>query len=390
MGTLRAAVVGTGFMGRTHTEALRRLDIDVVGIVGSSPEKSRQAAEREGVSKAYATYDELLGDADVQVVHITTPNHLHFAQASEALRAGKHVMCEKPLAMTSHETGRLVALAEETGLTAGVNYNIRFYPLNVEARELVRRGDLGDVYSIVGSYVQDWLVYPTDYNWRVLADRGGKLRAVADIGTHWLDLVQTITGLKVERVCADLQTVHPTRSRPTDEVETFSGKVEEIESAETVQVGTEDAGGVLIRFEGGVHGSLWVSQVTAGRKNSLRYEIAGSKGALAWNSEAPNDLWIGHRDRANELLPRDPALLSAAARAYASYPGGHNEGYDDTFKQSFKAFYRAISSGEWTPPQPFATFVDGHEEVLLCEAILRSHQEQGWVTVNQADGLRSA
>ncbi|MEA3375137.1 MAG: Gfo/Idh/MocA family oxidoreductase, partial [Chloroflexota bacterium] len=229
MGTLRAAVVGTGFMGRTHTEALRRLDIDVVGIVGSSPEKSRQAAEREGVSKAYATYDELVGDADVQVVHITTPNHLHFAQASEALRAGKHVMCEKPLAMTSHETGRLVALAEETGLTAGVNYNIRFYPLNVEARELVRRGDLGDVYSIVGSYVQDWLVYPTDYNWRVLADRGGKLRAVADIGTHWLDLVQTITGLKVERVCADLQTVHPTRSRPTDEVETFSGKVEEIE-----------------------------------------------------------------------------------------------------------------------------------------------------------------
>ncbi|MGD2178345.1 MAG: Gfo/Idh/MocA family oxidoreductase, partial [Anaerolineae bacterium] len=256
-----------------------------------------------------------------------------------------------------------------------------FYPLNIEARDTVQRGDLGEVFSVVGSYVQDWLFYPKDYNWRVLVDKGGKLRAIADIGTHWLDLAQFITGLKVEAVFADLQTVHPTRQRPTSEVETFSGKLQEVEATETIDIETEDAGGVLIRFENGVRGSLWVSQVTAGRKNCLRYEIAGSRRALEWNSEMPNELWNGHRGRANESLHRDPGLLSEVARTYASYPGGHNEGYDDTFKQSFQAFYDYVASGDMTASKPFATFVDGHEEVLLCEAILKSHEEERWVEV---------
>lgn len=379
MKTLGAAVVGTGFMGSTHTEALHRLGIDVVGILGSSPEKSRKAAEDEGVSRAYESYDDLLADADVDVVHITTPNHLHVAQASAALKAGKHVLCEKPLAMTSEETGELVALVEESGLVAGVNYNLRFYPLNIEAREIVHRGDLGEVYSIVGSYVQDWLLYPTDYNWRVLPEKGGKLRAIADIGTHWLDLVQVITGLRVEAVLADLQTVHPTRQRPMGEVETFSGKIQEEEATQTIEIETEDAAAVLLRFENGVRGSLWVSQVTPGRKNRLRYEIAGSKRALAWNSEMPNELWNGYRDKANEFLHRDPGLLSDAAQRYTTYPGGHNEGYDDTFKHGFNAFYTYVAEGDMTAPKPFATFVDGHNEVLLCEAILKSHQEQRWV-----------
>jgi predicted dehydrogenase len=379
MKDLNAAIVGTGFMGATHTEALNRLGIDVVGIVGSSPGKSRRAAEDWAIPRGYDTYADLLADTDVDVVHITTPNHLHVAQAKAALEAGKHVLCEKPLAITSDESEELVSLAEETGLVVSVNYNLRFYPLNIEAREAVRRGDLGEVHSIVGSYVQDWLLYPTDYNWRLLPEKGGKLRVIADIGTHWLDMVQFITGLKVKAVFADLQIVHPTRQRPTGEVETFSGKMDAVEAAETIEIETEDAGAVLIRFENGVRGSLWVSQMTAGRKNCLRYEIAGSQGALAWNGERPNELWKGHRDGANEVLLRDPALLSPAARAYASYPGGHNEGYDDTFKQSFKAFYAAVANDDSLPSQPFATFLDGHEEVLLCEAILESHQEQRWV-----------
>lgn len=377
------AIIGTGFMGPAHTEALRRLGLQVTGILGSSAEKSQRAAAALGLPKAYNNYPELLADPAVQAVHITTPNRWHFEQASAALKAGKHVLCEKPLAMSSTESAALVELAQNSGLAAGVNYNIRFYPLNLEARERVRRGDLGQIYTVQGSYVQDWLLYPTDYNWRVLAGEGGKLRAVADIGTHWLDLIQMITGLEVEAVLAELQTVHPVRQRPKGEVETFSGKVQSVEATESISIETEDYGAVLLRFKGGARGSLWVSQVTAGRKNCLRYELAGSKSALAWNSEQPNDLWIGYRDKPNELLIRDPGLVSAAARAFISYPGGHNEGYDDSFKQCFKAFYDYIAAGDFDAAAPFPTFADGHKEILLCEAILRSHREQRWVTVGE-------
>jgi predicted dehydrogenase len=375
------AITGTGFMGPAHTEGLRRLGINPVGILGSSAEKSERAAKDLGLSKGYKDYDELLADDEVQVVHVTSPNRIHFDQASRALKAGKHVLCEKPLAMTSEESAALVKLAQETGLVAGVNYNIRFYPLNLEARERVQRGDLGDVFSIHGGYVQDWLFYPTDYNWRVRAEEGGALRAVADIGTHWLDLVQTITGLEVESVLADLKTVYPTRQRPTGEVETFSGKVQQTEATESIEVETEDFGAVLLRFKGGGRGSLWVTQVTAGRKNSLKYEISGTQAAMAWNSEQPNELWLGHRDKPNEILIRDPGLVSPAAQAHITYPGGHNEGYDDTFKQCFKAFYDYLAAGNYDAPEPFPTFSDGHQEILLCEAILKSHQESRWVTV---------
>jgi predicted dehydrogenase len=381
---LNAAIVGAGFMGPAHAEALRRLGVNVIGILGSSEAKSRHAAEALGLARAYPSFDELLSDPSVNVVHVTTPNRFHFAQASAALKAGKHVLCEKPLAMNSRESAELVALARQSGCAAGVNYNIRFYPLCIEARERIARGELGQVLSVTGSYVQDWLLHPTDYNWRVLESEGGPLRAVADIGTHWLDLAQTITGLKVDAVCADLKTVFPTRQRPEGEVETFSGKVGQTASAQAVEITTEDQGGVLLRFAGGARGALWVSQVTAGRKNCLRFEIAGSRSALAWNSEQPDELWLGHRDRANELLPRDPGLMSAAARRFTGYPGGHAEGYPDSFKQCFRAFYDYIAAGDFTAPQPFPTFADGHQEILLCEAILRSHREQRWIPVSVA------
>ena len=374
------AITGTGFMGPAHTEALRRLGINVVGILGSSPEKSKEAATALGIPKAYRAYDEILADDDVQVIHITTPNRFHFEQASRALQAGKHVLCEKPLAMTSTESAELVDLAKQSGLVAGVNYNIRFYPLNIEARARIKQGDLGDIHSVSGGYVQDWLLYPTDYNWRVLADEGGALRAVTDIGTHWLDLAQTITGLTVEAVLADLTTIHPTRFRPKEAVQTFAGP-DQAEATQPIDIDTEDFGAILLRFKGGGRGSLWVSQVTPGRKNCLRYEIAGAKGALAWNSEHPNDLWLGHRSRPNELLPRDPSLVSEAAQRFITYPGGHNEGYGDSFKQCFKAFYDYLADGDFSAPPPFPTFAEGHHEILLCEAILKSHQEQRWTTV---------
>ncbi|NLX35711.1 MAG: Gfo/Idh/MocA family oxidoreductase [Chloroflexi bacterium] len=379
MYNLGTAVIGTGFIGPVHIEALRRIGANVVGIADVDTAKAEQVASFWGLAKTYKTLDEVLADDDVQVVHLCTPNFLHYAMAKSALLADRHVVCEKPLAMNSRETAELMELAEKTGLGAMVDYNLRYYPLSIEARDMVQRGDVGKVFSVCGSYVQDWLFYDTDYNWRVVSKEGGQSRAIADIGTHWIDLVHAITGLNIEAVCADLKIVHPVRKRPTGEVETFSGKVTQVVPTEDVEINTEDYGCVMIRFEGGAVGCLWVSQVTAGRKNCLRYEIAGSKLALAFDSESPNQLWIGRRDKPNEVLLRDPGLVSEAARQAITYPGGHNEGFPDTMKQAFKSFYDYVSAGDMSAPRPFPTFADGHREVAVCEAILRSSREGGWV-----------
>jgi predicted dehydrogenase len=378
MRSVGAAVVGTGFIGPVHVEAIRRLGHRVVGILGSTPAKSRAAADALGIETGYESFDSLLSDPTVEVVHLASPNAAHFDQCKRAIAAGKHVVCEKPLALTSTETAELVALAaSHPELVTAVNYNVRFYPLCLEARERVRTGTIGDVFHVTGSYLQDWLLFDTDYNWRVEDPSG--LRAVADIGTHWLDLVTFITGLEVEAVCADLRTVFPTRMKPTGGAETFTSRGV-LAAADPVAVTTEDYGSVLVRFAGGARGCFTVSQVTAGRKNCLRFDIAGGKASLAWDSEEPNALTIGHRESPNVSLTRDPSLLSDSVRPYANYPGGHAEGFPDTFKQLYRAVYDAITS-PGTGPRLYPTFADGHREVRACEAILRSHREQRWVTV---------
>lgn len=375
----KVAVVGSGFIGPVHVEALRRLGIPIKGVLDITPEKSEQARQKMHLGVAYQSFEELLADEEVISVHLTVPNKYHYEMSKQALEAGKHVLCEKPLAMTAEESAELVAIAQKTGLVAGVCFNLRFYPLNLQARQMVQSGDIGDVFSIVGSYEQDWLLYDTDYNWRVLAEQGGALRAVADIGSHWMDLLLSITGMEVKSVFANLQIVHKTRRRPTGEIETFTGKKAAEDKLETIPINTEDCGSILFEFENGATGNLWVSQTTAGRKNCLRYEIAGSKNALAWNSEAPNELWIGHRSEASQLLVRDPSLLADMPSHYSNYPGGHNEGFPDAFKQCFRAFYEAVEKGA-VPEHPlFATFAAGHREVLLGEAILKSNQERKWV-----------
>jgi predicted dehydrogenase len=381
MSDVGAAIIGTGFMGAVHTESLRRAGVRVAGILGSSEEKSRAAAERWGIPRAYRTFEELLEDPSADAVQVAVPNRLHFPLAGEALERGKHVLCEKPLVMTSAESAALLAIASDhPAQAAGVCYHVRFYPLCIEARERVRRGDIGEVLHVGGSYVQDWLLLPTDYNWRVLAEEGGALRSMADIGSHWLDLTHFITGLEVQAVCADLRTVHPVRHRPEGEVETFKGKEQAEARTRPVEISTDDCGAALLRYASGARGCLWTSQVTAGRKNCLRFEIAGTEGSLSWNSERPNELWLGSRSEANRSLIKDPSLVGEAARAAISYPGGHNEGYGDTFKQLFRAFYAAID-GEAPVGAPFATFEDGHRDLLNGEAILRSHREERWVTV---------
>ena len=383
MQDIKVAIVGTGFMGWVHAEALKRVGVHVVGICGSTEAKSKAAAKQFGIARAYGAFEEVLADSEVHSVHIGTPNRWHFEMAKQCLLSGKHVMCEKPLAMTAAESAELVEVAKQCpDLAAGVNYNIRFYPLCLEARHLARSNQIGKVVHVTGSYVQDWLTKGTDYNWRVLADQGGELRAVSDIGTHWLDLVQSITGKHVASVFADLMTVHPTRQRPKGEVETFTNKSQAEVETESVEVTTEDYGAILLRFEDGTRGCVHVSQVTPGRKNCIRFEIAGSKQSLAWDGERPNELWIGNRDRSNETLMRDPALLSGVASQRAAvYPGGHNEGYSDSFKQCFRSFYEYIAKGDFDAEPTFPTFADGHREIVLCEAILRSHREQCWVSV---------
>ena len=383
---ITAAIVGAGFIGPVHVEGLRRLGIRVKGIAGISHDEATRAAATLGLPHAYASVDELFGDREVQSVHLASPNRLHHDHVMAALSAGKHVICEKPLAMTSAQTTALVSAAKaRPAQIAAVNYNLRFYPLSIHARALVRRGEIGSVLHVHGSYVQDWLLHQTDFNWRVLRAEGGELRAVGDIGTHWLDLVAFVTGLEVEAVMADLLTVHETRLKPpSGSVETFSGKQGQPPAdREPVPIDTEDYGAILLRFKGGARGVLTVSQVTAGRKNCLRYEVAGAKKALFFNSEAPNSLWIGERAEANRDLLRDPSLLDPEAARFASYPGGHNEGFPDTFKQLYRAVYTDVLNGKRSETPLYATFEDGHQEVRVCEAIAKSHRERRWVKVGE-------
>jgi len=376
---LNSAVIGLGFVGKAHVEALRRLGIPVRGALGSSGETTAAACKALNLDRAYSSLDELAADAAVDVVHLCTPNYLHFDQASRLLRAGKHVLCEKPLTMDSAESELLVALVRETQKVGGVAYNLRYYPLCQEARALVEKGAIGQPKLVHGSFLQDWLLYPNDWNWRLDPKLGGQLRAVSDIGTHWLDLVTWITGRKVTELCADLVTVVPVRQRPRGRVETFQKA--DPSNVDPVPIETDDYASVLFHLEGDLSGVMTVSQVSAGRRARLWFEIDGTEGSLAWNSEEPGTLWIGRRNRANEELPKDPALLSPQARRYAAYPGGHAEGYPDTFVQLFRDFYEYVDAGDLKAPRTFPTFDTGNEEMVLCEAIEQSSRSRAWVAV---------
>ena len=373
------AVIGSGFIGTVHIEALRRIGVNVTGLLGSTRDRAAARAEQVDVGRAYASLDELLDDDRVNVVHVTSPNELHYPQVKAILAAGRHVVCEKPLAMTADESGDLVRLAAASGLVNAVNFNIRFYPLNQHVAGFVREGGVGDVRLVTGRYFQDWLLYDTDWNWRLEPERGGALRAVGDIGSHWLDLTTFLTGQRVQAVMADLTTFIPVRHRPTGPVETFS--TERAADTVPVDIRTEDVATVLLRFEGGARGQFAVSQLSPGRKNSLHYEIDGSSSAVAWDSEQPEQLWIGHRDRPNELLLRNPALMNALGAQAARLPGGHVEGFFDTFGALFMAIYEDVAAGRPAAKPRYPTFADGHDEMLVGDAIAESARTGGWVEV---------
>ena len=376
-----AAVIGTGFIGTVHVEALRRIGVNVCGVLGSTPERGAARADALGVPRAYASLEDLLADSTVDVVHVTSPNDLHLPQTKAILAAGRHVICEKPLAMSAAESRELVDLAAASGLVNAANFNIRYYPLNQHAHQLVGDGQLGDVRFITGRYFQDWLLLESDWNWRLDPGRGGALRAVGDIGSHWLDLMTFVTGRRITAVMADLSTFLETRHEPTGPVETYSTE----RSADTVSraIQTEDTASILLRFEGGARGAVSISQISAGRKNSLQYEIDGSSGSIAWDSEQPDQIWLGHRERPNEILLKNPALMGSAGQAAAALPGGHVEGFADTFSAHFRAVYADVMAGRPADEPSYPTFADGHDEMLVGDAIADSARLGRWVEVDR-------
>ena len=377
-------VIGTGFMGVAHTEALRRLGLDVVGIVGSSPERARAKAAIAPLPPVVDSVEELVSDPSVDAVHVTSPNHLHAEHVRAALAAGKHVVCEKPLGVSVAETAEVVALAEDAGVVNAVCFNLRFYAQNQNAAALVAAGAIGEPRFVTGRYHQDWLLLETDWNWRLDGDRQGGLRAVADIGSHWLDLARFLTGQQVVEVLADLHTFVVERNHPVGEVETFgaAGVAADVERVRET-MSSDDAAGLLLRFDGGGRGVCSVSQVSAGRKNTLEWELDGSTSALAWSSEDPENLWIGHRERANEIAAKDPSVMTPAGVAAAGYPVGHVEGYPDTFRALFAAVYRDVAAGGPSAAPGYPTFADGHDAMAVAEAVSASARSGTWCKVER-------
>jgi predicted dehydrogenase len=377
MAKLRTAVIGTGFVGRVHLEAIHRLGfVDVAAIVDPRLDQARALADEFGVARAEADYKTVLADPSVQAVHVCTPNVVHFEISAAALAARKHVLCEKPLAMTTGEAAELVKLAAASGLRNCTCHNLRYYPMVQQMRRMREAGELGEILIAQGTYSQDWLMFDTDWNWRVQSKEAGALRAMGDIGSHWCDTVEHVTGLRISSMCADLATFHKTRKRPAQVTEAFatagSDHVEE-------PVNTEDFAAVLLHFGARARGAFTVSQVSGGCKNRLSLEIYGTKASVMWNAERPDELWVGRREAPNQLMLKDPSLLNREAAKFADLPGGHGEGYGDTFKQVFRRFYRSILDPKAPPEYP--QFADGLRVMELLETSLASHQKRGWVDV---------
>ena len=374
---LRVGIAGTGFIGRVHARSARLAGGRLVAVAASSQESAEQAAAALGAERACASAEELAASPDIDVVHICTPNHLHRPLAEAALAAGKHVVCEKPLALDAAEAETLVATAAEAAGQAGVPFVYRFYPTVREARERVARGDLGAITLLHGTYLQDWLLRPEDDNWRVDESTGGASRAFADIGSHWCDLAEFISGQRLTRVSARTATVVGERSSDSAR-RAFAGGDS---SGETRAVSTEDVALVQFETDAGALGSVVVSQVSAGRKNRLWIELDGTESALAFDQEEPERLWVGRRD-AEEIVRRDPESLSPPARRYATLPGGHPQGYADCFDAFVADFYEAARTGE--PPAGLPVFADGLRTVRITESVLESAASGEWVEVPAA------
>ncbi len=380
MRKIKTAVIGAGFMGKVHTEGIRRLgNVEVAGVAAVSKEEAEQFGKAMHVERTTDNYMELIEDPEIEAVHVCTPNVLHAPVTKAAIEAGKHVLCEKPLAMNAAEAEEMLKLARKKRIVHAVNHNLRYYPVLQHVRQLIAAGELGEILVVQGTYSQDWLLYDTDYNWRLESKENGPLRALADIGSHWMDLVQHLTGLKITALCADMETFHKKRKKPKRAIETFAGKTLKPEDYKEVRIDTDDFGMVMLHLGRRARGAYTVSQVSAGCKNRFQIEIFGTKAGVIWNQEMPDQLWIGHRNEPNEWLVKDPALLMGPAAGFADLPGGHSEGYDDTHKQLYRRFYARVADRK--APIDYPTFEDGLWGMKLLEKIIESYKTKSWVKV---------
>ncbi|HMF78214.1 MAG TPA: Gfo/Idh/MocA family oxidoreductase [Bryobacteraceae bacterium] len=380
MKKIKTAIVGTGFMGKVHVENVRRLgNVEVAAVVGSRPETAQKFAESTGIPVATSKLQEVLDNREIDAVHICTPNVDHFPMSMAAIEAGKAVLCEKPLSMTAAEARQLVDAAKAKNTINCVQHNLRYYPVVQQIKQMVAHGDLGEILIVQGTYSQDWLLYDTDWNWRLDAKSNGKLRVMGDIGSHWMDMIQHLTALNITEVCADLSIFHKTRKRPKGSVETFSGKKAKEGEYDSFPIDTEDFGMVMLHLGEKARGAFTVSQMSAGSKNHFAFEIFGTKAGIAWNQEQPDTLWVGHRNEPNQILVKDASLFYPEAAGFADLPGGHSEGYDDSHKQVFKRFYAKVANP--SAPVEYPTFEDGLRGMILLEKVAESSAKRAWVKV---------
>ncbi len=379
MKKMRTGVIGVGFIGAAHIEALRRLGyVEVVALAAARDAEKK--AEALFVPKGYADYREMIDREALDAVHICTPNSMHYEMAMYAMEKGVSVLCEKPLTVTADEARKLRDYAREHSIVTCVNFNLRLNPQVVQMKEMVRAGDVGAIRSVHGSYLQDWLFYDTDYSWRLDPKLSGQSCAFADIGSHWIDMVETITGQKAVEVFADFETMHKTRKKPLKPIDTYSGMALHPEDYQEIPVNVEDYCTVLFHFDGGAKGVCTISQAYAGRKNQTIISLSGSKASLHWDSELGNELWMGRRETYNQQIVKDPSILYEETRKVISYPGGHTEGFPDTHKQNFAKFYQAVEAKD-ASVRDFATFEAGYREMLLCERICESAKTRQWVQI---------
>lgn len=380
MRKIKTVIFGAGFMGKVHAEGVRRLgNVEIVGAAAFDDEEAQKFGRETAIERVTSDYHSLLKDPEVEAVHICTPNALHFPMAMAAMHAGKHVLCEKPLAVSVEQAREMVETANAKGLANCTNHNLRCYAMPQQIRRMREAGELGEILVVQGTYSQDWLLYDTDYNWRVDPKESGKSRCMADIGSHWCDMIEHLTGLRITSVCAELQTFHKKRMRPNVPVWTFQKRELAPDDFEEVPIESEDFGAVLLRLGDRARGAFTAGQCLAGRKNHLYIEIFGTKQSVAWDQEKPDELWIGRRNTPSGIMLKDPSLLLGDARTFADLPGGHSEGYDDAHKQNFRRFYRTVA--DRTAPVEYPTFADGLRQLEVLDRVLESSAKHCWVDV---------
>jgi len=384
MKSIKVGLIGTGYIGLVHLEMLRRVvGVEVLAVADKNRELAAQAAKRLSIPKVYAEAEELIADPDIEVIHNCAPNHVHFEINRRAILAGKEVLSEKPLSLNSRESAELVELAKKNSALTAINFCYRYYPVIQEAAARARRGDLGEVRAFLGHFLQDWLFFETDYSWRLDPKIAGAANVIADLGSHWCDLVQFITGRKITEVMAELHTCLPKRRKPTTGPLSFSSQ--KAADYEDVEVKLDDYAALFMRLDNGARGNFTTCQVAAGRKVDIELQLFGSKESYAWSHVHPNALWIGHRDRANEVFYESSQLQAEETRKYATLPTGHPMGYHDAVYNLFRDYYGALAAKREGRAYEarFPDFITGHEEMCVIDAAVESHRSGRWTRVHR-------